>query len=124
MRELLFNPLYQGLFTVAFMLLLLLIFRVTGKPIAGWNSTVLIVILYCLVNAGVGISVSDIWVYTLKSLGVFLLLMFFAVFFAGLITRMSYEEFGDNAMIFVAPVIIYPVTVLLGAIIRLFKSLF
>lgn len=46
MNDLLFNPLYQGLFTVAFMLLLLLIFRVTGKPIVGWNSTVLISLLF------------------------------------------------------------------------------
>lgn len=120
-KELLINPLLQGLIAAALMLLVLLSFRIAGKPIAGWNSTVFVILLFCLINAVFGVMVQGVWMYLLKSLGVFFALMLLAVIFASVISGKSYEDFGENAMIFVAPLIIYPKLILIMAILRLFR---
>lgn len=45
-----------------------------------------------------------------------------ALALSSLITGMSYEEFGENAMVFVAPYLLYPVLTAVMGLLRLFLA--
>ncbi len=120
MKEILLKPINQALAISALMVLLLLVFRILSKPETAWNSTVLLILLFCLCNAVAGVFVNDIWVYLLKSIGLLILLFIISYSLSPLISGMTYEKYGSSATIYLAPIIYYPVFLLLMGVVRLF----
>lgn len=121
LKQFLFSPFIQGSAALTLTIFSLIIFRILHKPIAGWNSAALMLLLYCALNAIIGISVTGVWIYLLKSIGILILLYILAFALSSAITGMSYGDYGENAMIFVAPVLYYPVFLAIMGIIRLVK---
>jgi hypothetical protein len=119
-KQLMLNPVWQGALVLALMVPLQLICRVAGKPVLGWNIGALLILLFCLINAAVGISVDGILFYLLKSAGILLLLLLITPPVSYLLTGLSLEEFGADAMVFLAPVIYYPVFLAVMGLSRFF----
>jgi len=118
MKPYLLNPFWQAAVTVAVMILALVAFRLANAKVWGWNAAALALLLFCTVNAVAGIFVPGIWIYLLKSVLLFIGLVFLAFFLSPLITGLSYNDYGDNAMIFVAPFLYYPVLLVIMGVVR------
>jgi hypothetical protein len=102
------------------MLISFSVFRIRKKPIAGWNSGAILLVLYAFINVAFGFFTDDFWNYVFLSVGIFVMLYLFAFFFAPVITGKSYREYGENAMLLVAPVIVYGVLLLILGVFRAF----
>jgi hypothetical protein len=122
-KQIIISPLYQGAFIVLLTIIGLFIYRILGKPVAGWNTAALLLLLFCTLNAIAGIFVPAIGFYLLKSIGMFLLLFMLAFLFSSMISGMGYQEYGDNAMIFVAPVMYYPIMLAIMGVARIIRHL-
>jgi hypothetical protein len=59
-------------------------------------------------------------VYLLKSIGLLILLFIISYSLSPLISGMTYEKYGSSATIYLAPIIYYPVFLLLMGVVRLF----
>jgi len=101
------------------MALILLVFRLKGAPRAGWNAAALLILLFCIWNAVAGIWATGIWLYLAQSVALFVLLYPVAVGLASTLSGMSLDEFGAEAMIFVAPVLYYPFLLIIMGVVRL-----
>ena len=121
MRLSLLNPFWQAAMTVAVMILTLVVFRLANAKVWGWNAAALALLLFCTVNVVAGVFVPGIWIYLLKSVLLFIGLVFLAFFLSPLITGLSYSDYGDNAMIFVAPFLCYPVLLVIMGVVRLVR---
>ena len=119
-KQFILNPVYQGALILMLMIPLQLICRIAGKPVAGWNIGAVLILLFCLINAAAGITVTAILFYLLKSAGVLILLFIVTPFISYIITGLSLDEFGADAMVFLAPVIYYPVFLAVMGITRFF----
>ncbi len=120
MRAYLIEPLWQALAMTGLMIVGLFVFRILGSPIWAWNGTAFVILLYCFVNAVIGVFVPFIGLYLLKSVGLLIALTIAAFALSTLISGMNYEQFGENAMVFAAPFLYYPVLLLIMGILRLF----
>ncbi len=115
----LLTPLYQALTVSALMGLALLWFRVKGAPRAGWNAAALLILLFCVWNTIAGIWATSIWHYLAISAGLFVLLYLATLWLASTLSGMNLDEFGPDAMIFLAPILYYPCLLLIMGVIRL-----
>lgn len=122
MREIALKPTNQAIAIAALMVILLLIFRILSKPETCWNSTVILILAFCLLNAIAGVFVTNIWVYLLTSIAMLILLLFASFTLSPVISEMSYEKYGSNAAINLAPILYYPVFLVIMGIVRLFIS--
>lgn len=118
MKTCLLNPFWQATITAVLMILVLFFFRVISEKVWGWNAAALALLFFCTVNAVAGVFVPGIWIYLLKSVLLFIGLVFLAFFLSPLITGLSYNDYGDNAMIFVAPFLYYPVLLVIMGVVR------
>lgn len=117
-QSLLLNPLYQALTVSVLIGLALLWFRYREMPRAGWNAAALLLLLFCGWNAVAGIWAASLWPYLAASAGLFVLLYPATLWLASTLSGMSLDDFGPEAMIFLAPILYYPGLLLVIAAIR------
>ncbi len=118
MPSLLLAPTAQALTVSALMVVALLWFRHRGTPRAGWNAAALLLLFFCVWNAVAGIWAASLWRYLAASALLFMLLTPATLWLASTLSGMSLDEFGPDAMIFLAPVLYYPGLLLVIAAIR------
>jgi hypothetical protein len=119
MQSLLLAPTAQALTVSALMVVALLWFRHRDAPRAGWNTTALPLLLFCVWNAVAGIWAIRIWGYLAASIGLFALLYPVTLWLAARLSGMSLDEFGPDAMVFLAPLLYYPGLLLVMGLLRL-----
>ena len=119
MPSLLLAPTAQALTVSALMVVALLWFRRRGTPRAGWNTAALLLLFFCMWNAVAGIWAAHIWGYLAASIGLFVLLYPATLWLASTLSGMSLDEFGPDAMVFLAPILYYPCLLLVMGLIRL-----
>jgi hypothetical protein len=119
-KNLILNPVYQGALILVLMIPLQLICRIAGEPVTGWNIGAVLILIFCLINAAAGITVTAILFYLLKSAGVLFLLLIVTPFISYIVTGLSLDEFGADAMVFLAPFIYYPVFIAVMGVVRFF----
>jgi hypothetical protein len=112
------SPLYQGILVIVLMIFILIFFRILRKPIAGWNASVLLLLLFCLINSITGIFISNIGVYILESIGIFVFLFASVFVLSSLLSGIKLAEYGESAMLFLAPIIYYPVLMVIMLLVR------
>ena len=100
------------------MALALLWFRRRGTPCAGWNAAALLLLLFCGWNAVAGIWAAHIWGYLAASIGLFVLLYPATLWLSATLSGISLDDFGPEAMVFLAPLLYYPGLLLVIAAIR------
>ncbi len=118
MQALLLAPLAQALTLSALMVMALLWFRRREMPRAGWNAAALLLLCFCVWNAIAGIWAAHIWGYLAASIGLFVLLYPATLWLASTLSGMSLDEFGPDAMVFLAPLLYYPGLLLVMGVIR------
>ena len=119
MQALLLDPLAQALTVSALMVVALLWFRRRGTPRAGWNATALLLLFFCVWNAIAGIWAINLWRYLAISAGLFVLLYTATLWLSARLSGMSLDEFGPDAMVFLAPLLYYPGLLLVMGLLRL-----
>ena len=112
------EPIYQALTVSALMVMALLWFRRRGMPRAGWNAAALLLLCFCVWNAVAGIWAAHIWGYLAASIGLFVLLYPATLWLSATLSGMSLDEFGPEAMVFLAPLLYYPGLLLVMGVIR------
>lgn len=112
------SPFYQGILIIALMLVFLIVFRILRKPIAAWNTSVLLLLLFCLINTITGIFVLNIGFYMLKSVGILVALFVCVFVFSSILSGIKLAEYGESAMLFLVPIIYYPLLIVIMLLIR------
>jgi len=112
------SPFYQGILIIALMLVFLIVFRILRKPITAWNAAVLLLLLFCLINTITGIFVLNIGFYMLKSIGILVVLFACVFILSPLLSGINLAEYGESAMLFLAPIIYYPVLIVIMLLVR------
>lgn len=122
-RMVLFNPFLQGGGALIVMVILAVLFRLTGTPVRGWDAAALVILGWGVVNAVIGIFAPSPWFYIAGSIAVFISLFAVVLLMAPLLTGLSYGEYGEHAMIFAVPAFYYPPMLAVLGLIRFVRWL-
>lgn len=83
-----------------------------------WLAAAGMLLLFVLLNPFLGLRTPRYPVYLLQSAALFMVLFFMSVMLADRISRISLEEYGAEAMVFLAPVLYYPFSILAALVVR------
>ena len=122
------NPLisllfYQTLATIIIGFFLMVASRIWGKKGNEWNIAALGTFFFIVVNNIIGLFREAWWKYTGFSLISIFIALLFLMLLARIISSQTLSEFGNRAMVFLAPVLYYPVIVLVAGIIKLIAAI-
>ncbi len=111
-----------SLYTLA--LIAMIVGRFTGEAGTEWMLGAFALLLFAVVNPLLGIF-ADNWIkYTVLSAGTLLLLHVSVVATAALISIQTIEDIRENAMVYAAPVLYYPVMVAVTGVVRIVIRLY
>lgn len=98
--------------------LLMVAFRAFRMDRGIWLAAAGLLLLYALINPFLGLRARSYGLYTFQSAAILILLLFTSVTMADRISGISLEEYGPEAMIFLAPVLYYPFSILVALVVR------
>jgi hypothetical protein len=98
--------------------LLMAAFRAFQMDRGIWLAAAGLLLLYALINPFLGLRARSYGLYTAQSAAILILLLFTSVTMADRMSRISLEEYGPEAMIFLAPVLYYPFSILVALVVR------
>lgn len=113
------SPAVQFWLVLGVEVLLMAAFRAFRLDREIWLAAAGLLLLYALLNPFLGLRAVSYGMYTFKSTAILVLLLFTSVTIADRISRISHEEFGPEAMIFLAPVLYYPFSLIVALAVRL-----
>ncbi len=112
------SPAIQCGLVLGMEVLLMAAFRAFQMDRGIWLAAAGLLLLYTLLNPFLGLRARSYGLYTAQSAAILVLLLFTSVAMADRMSGISLEEYGPEAMIFLAPALYYPFSVLAALAVR------
>ncbi len=112
------SPAVQCGLVLGMEVILMAVFRAFRVDRGIWLAAAGLLLLYALINPFLGLRARSYGLYTAQSAAILVLLLFTSVTMADRMSGISLEEYGPEAMIFLAPALYYPFSVLAALAVR------
>lgn len=112
------SPAVQCGLVLAGEVLIMVAFRAFRLDRGIWLAAAGLLLLYALINPFLGLRARSYGLYAAQSAAILVLLIFTSATMADRMSGISLEEYGPEAMIFLAPALYYPFSVLAALAVR------